>query len=390
MILDDFALIRYLGGGTSGTVYLAREKRTGLSYALKSMPKVDGRDVKRVFSERDALLLFQGEDRVMQFYASFHDIETFYIVTEYLPAGDLFSHIYNHSDFTREDAKLYAAELLLAIETIHKHGIIHRDLKPENIMIAMDGHLVLADFGLAWRLEEGSGFPASCVGTPEYCAPEVLLRKPYGLEADLWSFGVILYEMLGRQLPFEVLLNIPRKDPRWMECLTDRVMFDVPEFRSCYFPYEARDLLQKLLAKHRPDRLTSIREIKRHRFFSEIDWHSLAKRTRSSPWIPHFVPSESKPLPIPTSNHLPPHSSPYGTPEEDPYPDFLAHATSPCIRTESHCTDTSLSIGWKKAGPCETCLRRCRLGHHHRPELDERTTRFGRGWMRHVFHKSRA
>jgi len=77
-------------------------------------------------------------------------------------------------------------------------------------MVVMDGHLVLTDFGLAWRLEPGCDRPASRVGTPEYCAPEVLLGKPYGLEVYLWSFGVILHEMLNHQLSFEVFLNAPR------------------------------------------------------------------------------------------------------------------------------------------------------------------------------------
>jgi len=200
MQLHDFASIRLLADGTSSTVQLVQEKSTGLLYALKSVPEDDGQSVERGIAERNALLLFRGEDRIIQFYGSFHENENFYIVTEYLPAGDLFGLIYKRADFSRNDARGYAAELLLAIEVIHKRGVIHRDLKPENIMIAEGGHLVLADFGIARRLEKGGNSPSSCVGTPEYCAPEVLLEKPYGLEVDLWSFGVILYEMLGHEV----------------------------------------------------------------------------------------------------------------------------------------------------------------------------------------------
>lgn len=239
MQLHDFASIRLLGDGTSSTVQLVREKSTGLLYALKSVPEDDGQSVKRGIAERNALLLFRGEDRVIHFYGSFHENQNFYIVTvsttslvfisliykwsgiqEYLSAGDLFGLIYTRAYFSRNDARRYAAELvrhygsssssspclvfifsqLLAIEVVHERDIIHRDLKPENIMIAEDGHLVLADFGIARRLEKGDNSPSSCVGTPEYCAPEVLLEKPYGLEIDLWAFGVILYEMLGHQV----------------------------------------------------------------------------------------------------------------------------------------------------------------------------------------------
>jgi len=239
MQLHDFASIRLLGDGTSSTVQLVREKSTGLFYALKSVPEDDGQSVERGIAERNALLLFRGEDRVIQFYGSFRENQNFYIVTvsttssvfisliyklsvsaiqEYLSAGDLFGIIYTRADFSRNDARRYAAELvrhygsssspclafifsqLLAIEVIHKRDVIHRDIKPENIMVAEDGHLVLADFGIARRLEKGDDSPSSCVGTPEYCAPEVFLEKPYGLEIDLWAFGVTLYEMLGHQV----------------------------------------------------------------------------------------------------------------------------------------------------------------------------------------------
>jgi len=386
MILDDFTLIRFLGGGTSGTVHLVREKSTGLLYALKSMPKFDERNAHRVFGERDALLLFQGEDRVMQFYASFHDNENFYIVTEYLPAGDLYTLIHRRGDFSRDDARQYAAELLLAIETIHQRGVIHRDLKPENIMIAMDGHLVLADFGLAWRLDEHDELPKNRAGTPEYCAPEVLQEKSYAMEVDLWSFGVILYEMLGRQLPFDSSLNIPRKDRKWLDCLRDRVVYNDLDFRGFNFSYDARDLLQKLLAKSRRDRITSIPEIKKHKYFSTIDWKNLATLSCSAPWKPHFVPTEpgSNPVPVPTIS--PPSSSPYSS-GDDPYPDFSTRSYSPCLEAESCCIDTELVVTWEKSQVCENCVRRCRLGHVHGSKMDARS-KVRRGWMRRFFHKS--
>ncbi|KAI0269378.1 kinase-like domain-containing protein [Gloeopeniophorella convolvens] len=389
MTLDDFEVVRFLGGGTSGTVHLVKEKSSGILYALKTMPKVDGRNVDRVFAERNALLLFQGEERIMQLHASFHDSENFYLVMEYLPAGDLFNLLYTHGDFSRDDAKLYAAELLLAIESIHKRGVIHRDLKPENIMIAMDGHLVIGDFGLAWKLQEGSDLPSACVGTPEYCAPEVLLQKEYGMEVDLWSFGVILYELLGHHLPFEVFLNLPRRDPRWIECMADHVAFDSLEFRCFSYSHDAKDLLRKLLAKRRSHRLISIPEIKKHRFFSTIDWDSLAKRSRSSPWKPHLIPPMPGSIPLQPSSPQSAHSAPY-TPEEDPYPEFALHIVSPRSSTAASCMmDTSLRLTWEKAHTCETCVNRCRLGHIHGPEMDGKT-RSGRGWVRHVLHLDRA
>lgn len=81
MQLQDFALIRLLGDGTSGTVHLVREKNSGLLYALKSMSKCDGQGVEHGVEERNALLLLRGEPRIVQYYTSFHDDQTFYIAT---------------------------------------------------------------------------------------------------------------------------------------------------------------------------------------------------------------------------------------------------------------------------------------------------------------------
>ena len=108
-------------------------------------------------------------------------------------------------------AAFYAAEMVMALEYLHNHDVVHRDLKPENILLAADGHLLLTDFGLS-KMDvtsmagehagesAGGGHPlvaaSSMVGTKEYVAPEVVLRRPYGKAVDWWAVGVLLYELI--------------------------------------------------------------------------------------------------------------------------------------------------------------------------------------------------
>ena len=139
MQLHDFASIRLLGDGTSSTVQLVREKSTGLCYALKSVPEDDGQSVERGIAERNALLLFRGEDRVIQFYGSFRENQNFYIVTvsttssvfisliyklsvsaiqEYLSAGDLFGLIYTCADFFPECCKVICGRARVSLRVV--------------------------------------------------------------------------------------------------------------------------------------------------------------------------------------------------------------------------------------------------------------------------------
>ncbi len=92
---------------------------------------------------------------------------------------------------------------LLAIEHIHAHNIVHRDLKPENVFIDTDGHIVVGDFGISWLFDDSAPnayLTRGRVGTPAFSSPEVLFEEDYGFEADLWAFGVIVYEMLTRRV----------------------------------------------------------------------------------------------------------------------------------------------------------------------------------------------
>jgi serine/threonine protein kinase len=111
---------------------------------------------------------------------------------------------------TEDEARPYIAELILAVQKLHRQGIVHRDIKPENILLHK-GHIVLTDFGWARRLEEGEKASTHDPGTKQYRAPFTMGEnaKPYGYEADYWSIGVLLFELLLGQRPFDHVLNNP-------------------------------------------------------------------------------------------------------------------------------------------------------------------------------------
>ncbi|KAI9448418.1 kinase-like domain-containing protein [Lactarius indigo] len=287
--LDDYEVLRTLGAGANATVYLVREKHTSHLYALKAVDKytASGRKVSSsmVLNEQATLTELNGNDFVLPLHACFHDTESFYLVTEYLPGGDL-QRLQALKELDTEAIRFYMAELLLAIEHVHEHHIIHRDLKPENVFIDTDGHIVLGDFGIACQFANDTSpdayFTHGRVGTPAFSSPEVLLEKDYGFEVDLWAFGVMLYEMLSGREAFEVK-TVPADDPYRVE-RDDPVMFEGPCMTD-----DAADLVRKLLQKSLDARLSSITEIKQHAFFDTIDWTSVASRSLTPPWVPHLI-----------------------------------------------------------------------------------------------------
>ncbi|XP_021793429.1 serine/threonine-protein kinase LATS1 isoform X2 [Papio anubis] len=246
-----FVKIKTLGIGAFGEVCLARKVDTKALYATKTLRKKDvllRNQVAHVKAERDILAEADNE-WVVRLYYSFQDKDNLYFVMDYIPGGDMMSLLIRMGIFPENLARFYIAELTCAVESVHKMGFIHRDIKPDNILIDRDGHIKLTDFGLCtgfrWThdskyYQSGDhprqdsmdfsnewGDPSSCrcgdrlkplerraarqhqrclahslVGTPNYIAPEVLLRTGYTQLCDWWSVGVILFEMLVGQPPF--------------------------------------------------------------------------------------------------------------------------------------------------------------------------------------------
>lgn len=121
---------------------------------------------------------------------------------DYCPGKDMALHLANHGLFSREMAKFYISEVILALEYLHSQDIIYRDMKPENLLIDQDGHVKLADFGLSKAGVTGDRSTMSFCGSPVYLCPELLKNKGYSKMSDIYGIGLVLYEMLTGNPPF--------------------------------------------------------------------------------------------------------------------------------------------------------------------------------------------
>ncbi|VFQ67759.1 unnamed protein product [Cuscuta campestris] len=316
--IDDFEIIKPISRGAFGRVFLAKKRTTGDLFAIKVLKKADmirKNAVESILAERDILIAVRNPF-VVRFFYSFTCRENLYLVMEYLNGGDLYSLLRNLGCLDEDVARVYIAEVVLALEYLHSLRVVHRDLKPDNLLIAHDGHIKLTDFGLSKvglinSTDDLSG-PAvsgtsimdedesqlsssepqherpkkrSAVGTPDYLAPEILLGTGHGFTADWWSVGVILFELIVGIPPFnaehpqEIFDNILNRKIPWPL---------VPEEMSA----EAQDLIDRLLTEDPNQRLGAqgATEVKKHPFFMNINWDTLARQKAA------FVPTSESAL----------------------------------------------------------------------------------------------
>ncbi|XP_070620359.1 ribosomal protein S6 kinase alpha-1 isoform X2 [Erythrolamprus reginae] len=282
--LSQFDLLQVLGQGSFGKVYLVRKTTppdNGRLYAMKVVKKatLKVRDRVRTKMERD-ILVEVCHPFIVKLHYAFQTEGKVYLILDFLRGGDLFLHLSKEVMFTEEDAKFYLAELALGLGHLHHLGIVYRDLKPENILLDEEGHVRLTDFGLSKEAIDHEKKAYSFCGTVEYMAPEVVNQKGHTQSADWWSYGVLMFEMLTGSLPF------CGKNRRETMSLIVNAKLGMPQFLSC----EVQSLLRALFKRNPVNRLGSgpdgVEEIKRHCFYSTIDWNKLFRREIKPPFKP--------------------------------------------------------------------------------------------------------
>ena len=332
MNIREFEPLTIIGRGAFGEVRVCRQIGTGDIVAIKKMRKEDMLNKNQLMHVRtEKEIMTASNPWIVKLKYSFQDDFYLYLVMDFLPGGDLMNLLMKKEVLTEDEARFYTAEMILAVDSVHKLNCIHRDLKPDNILIDKNGHIQLSDFGLA-KISDKTFFPItskdnqgpqriinnpsdsitsantnysnnnmnqslkkmsnlrprrnrliaySTVGTPDYIAPEVFSQNGYGEEADWWSIGVMFFEMVVGFPPFfsENPGDTCKKIVKWKE------NFSIPA--DANLSPEAESFILRMVSQ--PESrlgVHGVEEIKKHPYFKGIDWNNI--RNMKAPFIPEL------------------------------------------------------------------------------------------------------
>lgn len=302
--LSHYQIISWLGRGGMGDVYLAEDTRLGRRVALKLLPTAFSQDAERVrrFEREARAASALNHPNIITIHEINTEGDTHFIATEYIEGETLRAHLANQSASCKTALEI-AIQIASALEAAHTAGIIHRDIKPENVMIRPDGLVKILDFGIAKLAEmrtaaggtrpdeaETSTLPGVIVGTASYMAPEQAQGKKVDARNDIFSFGIVFYEMLTGRRPFagettlESISSILKDEPPPMRRMLPAV------------PGEIERIVNKTLRKDREERyqtakdlLSDLKEAKR-----DLEFHDHHDQGGNRSTIPHQDENETQ------------------------------------------------------------------------------------------------
>ncbi|KAL2136573.1 hypothetical protein VTI74DRAFT_2878 [Chaetomium olivicolor] len=255
--LGMFEIGRPLGKGKFGRVYLARERSSSFICALKVLYKSElqqGTGVEKQVRREIEIQSNLRHPNILKLYGHFHDSKRIFLILEFAGKGELYKHLRRENRFPEWKAAQYIAQMASALRYLHRKHVIHRDIKPENILMGIHGEIKISDFG--WSVHAPNNRRKTLCGTLDYLPPEMIKSGSkdnwYNEKVDLWSLGVLTYEFLVGEAPFE-------DTPIMTQKRIARADMTIPEWVS----KEAKDLIKRLLVLD-PEKRLSLEEVQNH------------------------------------------------------------------------------------------------------------------------------
>ena len=254
--LGHYRIIALLGRGGMADVYRAEDERLGREVALKAVPPEFARDPERVerFEHEVRAAARLTHPNIVTVYEFGQGAGQHFYTMALMPGGDLKARIRAHPDgMPAAEARAVAAAMARALDYAHRQGFVHRDVKPENILFGEDGAPQLTDFGIARAMSSGTRMTATgmSIGSPHYMSPEQARGQAVDPRSDLYSLGVVLYEMLTGRVPFDAADTLA--------VAYSHVNDPVPQLPPALA--ELQPVMDRLLAKSPGDRYGSAGEV---------------------------------------------------------------------------------------------------------------------------------
>jgi len=280
---ESFVYTKVLGRGSFGKVMLAEQVGSDAVFAIKVLKKtvvVADDDVAGTMTEKRVLELSEGSPFLTKLHATFQTDAHLYFVMEFVNGGDLMFLIQKFTIFPKPQSQFYTAEILLGLWYLHDNGVIYRDLKLDNVMMSSTGHIKIADFGMCKENLFGGARTTTFCGTPGYLAPEIIYEEPYGAGCDFWSLGVLCYEFLCGDSPFDA-----EDDDELMDEICNKVVKYPKKLDK-----DAKSWIERLLDRTPESRIGSgangRKDIEKHAFFKGMDWSKMEKQQIPPPYVP--------------------------------------------------------------------------------------------------------
>ena len=278
--LSDLLIIKKLGSGMLGEVFLTMSLKNDHLYALKAIDrnKIENTKIQDNLMLERKILMQIDHLFILKLIKTFKDRKRIYFLLEYVRGADMFDVIRELGLLSSEDAKFYTCCLLIILEHLHEREIVYRDLKPENVMTDEEGYPKLIDFGTANLV---SGRTYTLIGTPHYMAPEVIMGKGYNMNADYWSLGIMIYEFMCGGVPFGEEDN--DSYTIFEKILDGKIVYP----RNATPGRDVQVFIEKLLNKNPALRIGgSYENLRSQAWIKDMDWEGLIEKKFIAPYTP--------------------------------------------------------------------------------------------------------